>query len=154
MNFLKLKDRSFLITGVANKKSVAFHVAKTLEESGAEVFLSVQNEANYEKVSKLFPNNRIFICDVEDSESIEKLRGQLEGKVLSGFLHSIAFANYSEGIKPFHETKVKDYLQATNISCFSLVSQMCLVFLFRVLSDFDLPCYFCSTSKLCTHDKN
>jgi enoyl-[acyl-carrier protein] reductase I len=97
-------------------------VAKTLEESGAEVFLSVQNEVNYEKVSKLFPNNRIFICDVEDSESIEKLRGQLEGKVLSGFLHSIAFANYSEGIKPFHETKVKDYLQATNISCFSLVS--------------------------------
>ena len=73
-------------------------------------------------MSKLFPKNRIFICDVEDTESIEKLRIQLEGKVLSGFLHSIAFANYSEGMKPFHETKVKDYLQATNISCFSLVS--------------------------------
>jgi enoyl-[acyl-carrier protein] reductase I len=41
---------------------------------------------------------------------------------LSGFVHSIAFANYSEGIKPFHETKVGDFLQATNISCFSLVA--------------------------------
>jgi len=46
-------------------------------------------------------------------------------KTILNFLvlfHSIAFANYSEGIKPFHETKVDDFLQATNISCFSLVA--------------------------------
>ena len=122
MNFLKMEGKSFLITGVANKKSVACHVAKTLIENGAEVFFSVQNEPNYEKVKKLFPNNKIFICDVENEDSIEKLRLGLGEKTLSGFLHSIAFANYSEGIKPFHETNVKDYLQATNISCFSLVS--------------------------------
>ena len=41
---------------------------------------------------------------------------------MSGFLHSIAFANYSEGVKPFIETKVQDFLQATNISCLSLVT--------------------------------
>ena len=40
---------------------------------------------------------------------------------LDGVLHSIAFANYSEGIKPFHETKREDFLQATQISSFSLV---------------------------------
>ncbi|MEC8623233.1 MAG: enoyl-ACP reductase, partial [Bdellovibrionota bacterium] len=61
MNFLKMEGKSFLITGVANKKSVACHVAKTLIENGAEVFFSVQNEPNYEKVKKLFPNNKIFI---------------------------------------------------------------------------------------------
>jgi enoyl-[acyl-carrier protein] reductase I len=37
-------------------------------------------------------------------------------------LHSIAFANYSEGKKPFIQTKVSDFLQACNISCFSLIS--------------------------------
>jgi len=47
-----------------------------------------------------------------------------QGIRLNGFLHSIAFANYSEGIKPFHETKLQDYLQASAISCFSLTS-MC-----------------------------
>ena len=36
-------------------------------------------------------------------------------------MHSIAFANYSEGVKPFHETKRDDFLQATQISSFSLV---------------------------------
>ena len=37
-----------------------------------------------------------------------------------GIAHSIAFANYSEGLKPFHETKKKDFLQAVDISCYSL----------------------------------
>jgi enoyl-[acyl-carrier protein] reductase I len=40
---------------------------------------------------------------------------------IHGLVHSIAFANYSEGFKPFHETKRRDYLQATAVSSFSLV---------------------------------
>jgi enoyl-[acyl-carrier protein] reductase I len=40
---------------------------------------------------------------------------------LDGIVHSIAFANYSDGFKPFHETVRKDFLQATSISAFSLV---------------------------------
>ena len=122
MDFLKLKDKRFLITGVANKKSVAFHVAKILIESGAQVLFSVQNDANFKKVEALFPESEIYKCDVEDEEDLRRLSEQLGEKKISGLLHSIAFANYSEGIKPFHETNLKDYLQATNISCFSLVS--------------------------------
>ena len=122
MDFLKLKDKRFLITGVANKKSVAFHVAKILIESGAQVLFSVQNDTNYKKVEALFPKSEIYKCDVEDEEDLRRLSEQLGEKKISGLLHSIAFANYSEGIKPFHETNLKDYLQATNISCFSLVS--------------------------------
>ncbi|MEE2742264.1 MAG: SDR family oxidoreductase [Bdellovibrionota bacterium] len=122
MDFLKLKDKRFLITGVANKKSVAFHVAKILIESGAQVLFSVQNDANFKKVEGLFPESEIYKCDVEDEEDLRRLSEQLGEKKISGLLHSIAFANYSEGIKPFHETNLKDYLQATNISCFSLVS--------------------------------
>ena len=122
MDFLKLKDKRFLITGVANKKSVAFHVAKILIESGAQVLFSVQNDVNFKKVEALFPESEIYKCDVEDEEDLRRLSEQLGEKKISGLLHSIAFANYSEGIKPFHETNLKDYLQATNISCFSLVS--------------------------------
>ena len=122
MDFLNLKDKNFLITGVANKKSVAYHVAKILIESGAQVLFSVQNDVNFKKVETLFPKNKIYKCDVEDEEDIQRLSEQLGETKISGLLHSIAFANYSEGIKPFHETNRKDYLQATNISCFSLVS--------------------------------
>lgn len=124
MSFLKLENKTFLITGVANKKSVAYFSAKTLEENGADLIFTVQNEDIKEKVSKLFPEKKIYLLDVESEEKITSFGEELkkEGVELDGFLHSIAFANYSEGIKPFHETKLKDYLQASNISCFSLVA--------------------------------
>lgn len=124
MSFLKLEDKTFLISGVANKKSVAYFSAKTLEENGADLIFTVQNEEIKEKVSKLFPNKKIYILDVENINEVENFGKKLESDNirLNGFLHSIAFANYSEGIKPFHETKLSDYLQASNISCFSLVS--------------------------------
>lgn len=123
-SFLKLEDKTFLITGVANKKSVAYFSAKTLEENGADLVFTVQNDDIKEKVSKLFPNKKIYVLDVEKIEEVEAFGNKLEAdKIqLHGFLHSIAFANYSDGIKPFHETKLQDYLQASNISCFSLVS--------------------------------
>jgi len=123
-NFLKLENKMFLITGVANKKSVAYFTAKTLIENGADVIFTVQNDDIKEKVEKLFPDKRIYLLDVENEESIFLFGNKLkeENILLHGFLHSIAFANYSEGMKPFHETKLKDYLQASNISCFSLVS--------------------------------
>lgn len=112
------------MTGVANKKSVAFFVAKGLIDNGAKVIFSVQNEENQSKTQKLFPDSTVLICDVENTESINQLGDYFKNNSikLSGFLHSIAFANYSEGLKPFHETKLQDYLQATNISCFSLVA--------------------------------
>lgn len=124
MSFLNLDNKTFLITGVANKKSVAYFSAKTLQDNGADLVFTVQSEDIKEKVSKLFPDKKIYILDVEDSLSVKKLGETLknDGVTLNGFLHSIAFANYSEGIKPFHETKLEDYLQASNISCFSLVS--------------------------------
>lgn len=124
MSFLKLENKTFLITGVANKKSVAYFSAKTLEENGADLIFTVQNADIQEKVSKLFPDKKIYILNVEDVKEVEKFGVTLESEnvKLHGFLHSIAFANYSEGIKPFHETKLQDYLQASNISCFSLVA--------------------------------
>jgi enoyl-[acyl-carrier protein] reductase I len=124
MSFLNLESKTFLITGVANKKSVAFHVATTLIEEGARCIFSVQSQSHAETVSKLFPQQEIFICDVENTQSIQNLANQIEKKEikLDGILHSIAFANFSEGPKSFHETKLEDFLQATNISCFSLVS--------------------------------
>lgn len=124
MDFLGVAGKTYLITGVANKKSVAYHSAKALLDQGAEIILSVQSEEHLGKVEKLFPEKSIYILDVEDRQQIENFANKIkaDGYRLSGFLHSIAFANYSEGIKPFHETKLEDYQQASNISSFSLVA--------------------------------
>src|SRR5206468_4021868 len=63
-------------------------------------------------------------CGVEQEDAAEHLAGEISVAghgPLSGIVHSIAFANYSEGFKPFHETKRADFLQAMAVSAFSLV---------------------------------
>lgn len=124
MNFLKVDGKKFLITGVANKKSVATFIAKELIENGADVIFSAQSEKHIAQVNKLFPEKKCIICDVESEDSIKNLSDEIEKDSikLDGIVHSIAFANFSEGLRPFHETNAKDFLQATNISCFSLIS--------------------------------
>ena len=105
-DFLEISGKTFLVFGVANRKSVAWFIARTLEEQGATVLHSVRSEARR-----------------------KALEAQLAGKAIAsagegplhGIVHSIAFANYSEGFKPFYETKRADFLQATAVSAFSLV---------------------------------
>ncbi len=120
MSFLNLSGKTFLISGVANKKSVATHVAHNLIAEGAKCLFTVQREEQIAQVEKLFPNSTIIICDVARKEDIESLTKNISVK-LDGFLHSLAFANFSEGPLPFHETKRGDYLEAAQISSFSLV---------------------------------
>ena len=123
MSFLNLENKNFLVTGVANKKSVAWYIAKTLEEEGANVIYSVRSEDRKKSLEKLLGDKTVFVCDVEKEEQVEHLKAQVAKhcKVLQGLVHSIAFANYSEGLKPFHETPRKDFLQSIDISCFSLI---------------------------------
>ena len=123
MSVLNLENKNFLVTGVANKKSVAWYIAKTLEEEGANVIYSVRSEDRKKSLEKLLKDKTVFVCDVEKEEQVEHLKVQVARhcKVLQGLVHSIAFANYSEGLKPFHETPKKDFLQSIDISCFSLI---------------------------------
>ena len=37
-------------------------------------------------------------------------------------MHSIAFAEYEGGVKPFHETGKREFLRAVDISCYSLMA--------------------------------
>ncbi len=126
MDFLQLSGKRFLIFGVANKKSIAYHIARMLIEEGATVDLVVRDDNVAAKVQVIFPDQRVESCNVESDGEIrrlgERLRGQLDGQRYAGLIHSIAFADYGEGMKPFHETSKTAFLQALDISCFSLVS--------------------------------
>ena len=123
MNFLNFENKNILVTGVANKKSLAWFIAKTLEEEGANVIYSVRSEDRKKSLEILLRDKAVFVCDMEKEEEIERLKIQVaeHHKVLHGLVHSIAFANYSEGMKPFHETPKKDFLQSIDISCYSLI---------------------------------
>jgi len=123
-DFLQVSGKTFLVFGVANRKSVAWFIAKSLEEQGAKVLYSVRSEMRRQSLVTLLSGKPVFICDVEKEGAAPQLAQAIAAAghpVLHGIVHSIAFANYSEGFKAFHETKRADFLQATAISAFSLV---------------------------------
>lgn len=124
MSFLGLQGKTIVVFGIANKKSVAWHIASLLLQEGAAVACVVRSEARRESVSKLLPQCEIYVCDVEFDDQIARVCGEISARhpVVHGLVHSIAFANYSEGFKPFHETKRADFLQAVSVSCYSLTS--------------------------------
>jgi enoyl-[acyl-carrier protein] reductase I len=124
MDFLQLTDRYILVMGFANRKSVAWHVAQVLKEAGAKVIHSVRSEARRDALLKLDPEARVVVCDVEKQPEIDLLPGAIQSFTpkLHGFVHSIAFADYSDGMKPFHETPRPAFLQAVDVSCYSLIA--------------------------------
>ncbi len=123
-DFLQVAGRTYLVFGVANRKSVAWFVARTLEEQGATVLYSVRSEARRKSLETLLAGKAVFVCDVEDEGAPARLAAEIGARghaPLHGIVHSIAFANYRDGFKPFHETPRADFLQATAVSAFSLV---------------------------------
>lgn len=122
MSFLNFENKLFLITGVANKKSVAYFSAKTIIENGGNCVFAVQSEEHQGKLKKLFPESKSYIVDVTNEVQVKELAVNLKNDEvkLDGMLHSIAFANLANP-KPFHETSWEDFAQATQISSFSLV---------------------------------
>lgn len=131
-DFLQLDGKYIVVVGAANRKSVAWITANTLEAAGARVIHVVRDAERKAEIAGLIDKQRgvkggassIYTCDVESQQEIDdvaKAVGEKHGPI-HGFVHSIAFANYSEGFKPFHETNRADFLQAVNISAFSLVA--------------------------------
>jgi enoyl-[acyl-carrier protein] reductase I len=80
----------------------------------------VRTEVRQAELARLRPQAEIRVCDVEKQDEIERLAAGLPE--LAGFVHSIAFANYSGGPKAFHATAKEDLLRAFDVSCFSLVN--------------------------------
>lgn len=125
MSFLNLQDKRIVIFGVANKKSIACAIARVLVQEGAEVILVVRTEERRTTARKLFPELKVYCCDVEDEANIIRVRDEIAadaGGPIHGLVHSIAFANYSAGLQPFYRTVKADFLQSIDISCFSLIS--------------------------------
>ena len=123
-DFLQLEAKTFVVFGVANRKSVAYYIARTLEEAGATVVYVVRSPERRESLGKLLIDREILVCDVEDQQQIDRVCRDVAERhpLIHGLVHSIAFASYEDGMRPFHETGRAQFLQAVDISCFSLIS--------------------------------
>jgi enoyl-[acyl-carrier protein] reductase I len=152
-DFLLLKGKTILVLGVANRKSVAYHISRTLTDAGANVIYAVRDEQVRQNVAKLLGDAEIHVCDVEHEEQLVRLRDtiQADHPTLHGMVHSIAFADYAGSVKPFHETSKSQFLRAVDISCFSLIS---LANAFRDLLDPSASVVTISISTTCMASEN
>jgi enoyl-[acyl-carrier protein] reductase I len=129
VDWLGLTGKTVLVTGLKNKKSVAWHAGTRLSEAGANVVWSVHDEPRAADARKLLPAGaQVFACDVSDDASIEKMAQTLRARDvrLHGLVHSIAFARFGPmdagASRAFHATGREDFLRALDVSCFSLIA--------------------------------
>ena len=123
MDFLKLEGKWVLVTGVANRRSIAWHVAQGLREAGARVLFLFRDRELLERNRPLIGEEApAFPCDLEKPGELAPMAKWVASHTptLHGLLHSVAFANYSRGLLPFHQIPREDFLQAMDISCLSL----------------------------------
>ena len=86
-NFLGISDKIFLVTGFANRKSLAWHVSNILEKEGANIIFTVRTDKRKDELIGLKPNAEIFVCDFEKPNDISALKNYLEEKG-KGAIHS------------------------------------------------------------------
>jgi enoyl-[acyl-carrier protein] reductase I len=92
-----LQGKRILITGLLSNRSIAYGIAKSCSEQGAELAFTYQNERLKDRVRNLandFGTQLLFPCDVSSDEEIASLFPEL-GKhwpQFDGLVHSIAFA--------------------------------------------------------------
>ena len=128
MYAIDLEGKNALVFGVANQRSIAWHIARALDQAGASLTLSYLNDrigSSVEKLSgQLSSDPALIECDVSDDASVasafEKL-GTDVGKI-DIVVHSIAFANRDDLGGPFIDTPREGFRVALDISAYSLVS--------------------------------
>jgi enoyl-[acyl-carrier protein] reductase I len=122
-----LDGKIALVAGVANKRSLAWAIARRLAEQGATLAFTYQGERIESTVRELAASvgsDVCIECDVGDDASIDNAFARLVERVggLDLMAHSIAFAQAHDLAGRFTDTARDDYRLALDISAYSLVA--------------------------------
>lgn len=122
-----LSGKNILIMGVANKRSIAWSIAKSLYEAGARLIFTYQGERFEKNIYDLtaeMKESLIYSCDVTKEDEVTSLFANLKEEVgtLHGVVHCIAHAKAEELQGKYSDTSRDGYLMAQEISVYSLVA--------------------------------
>lgn len=125
-----LKGKIALITGIANKRSIAFAIAEAFSARGVKLVVAYQplgkdtDEAKITKLTESLKPEMILPLDVTDGEMIADLFAQVGEKFgkLDILIHCIAGAKRDELSGKFTEISEEGFLMAQKISAFSLIA--------------------------------
>ena len=118
-----------LIMGLANDKSIAWGIARSCAEAGAELAFSYQGDALKKRVAPLaaqLGSDIVLPCDVADMNSIDQLFTSL-GEHWDGLdfvVHAIGFSDKSELRGRYVDTSRDNFLMTMDISVYSFTAVM------------------------------
>ena len=120
-------QKTAVIFGLANKRSIAWAIAQKLHQAGWRLAITYQNERLELEAKDLIaemPGAAGFMCDVTKDDEIARLFDQLKSRygVLHGLVHSVGFAPPEELKNPFLNTTREGFRIAHDISVYSLIA--------------------------------
>jgi len=120
-------QKTAVIFGLANKRSIAWAIAQKLQQAGWRLAITYQNQRLELEAKDLIaelPGASGFMCDVTQDDQIAKLFDQLKEKygVLHGLVHSIGFAPEADLKGEFVNTTREGFRIANDISVYSLIA--------------------------------
>ncbi len=122
-----LKDKKILIIGIRNKWSIAYGIAQSAYENGANLIFTYRGEENEEKIRKLiseFEGSKAYMLnDASEDELVKEVFTKIKednGK-LDGIVHAVAHANTEDLHNDFIYTSKEGYTHAVDASSYSFV---------------------------------
>src|SRR5246500_3359273 len=120
-------QKTAVIFGLANKRSIAWAIAQKLHAAGWRLAITYQNERLEQEAKDLItdlPGAEGFMCDVSFDDQIAKLFEELKSRygVLHGLVHSVAFAPAEDMKGEFLNTTREGFRIAHDVSVFSLIA--------------------------------
>lgn len=122
-----LEGKLALISGVTNKSSIGWSLAKALHAHGARIAFTCV-EGNLRRVRKLAPevqSDLVYVCDVRNDEAVASAVarvGEAFGGKLDVFVHAIAYADLKDLGGEFIRISREGWITALDVSAYSLVA--------------------------------
>ncbi len=122
-----LAEKRGLIMGVANNRSIAWGIAKSCANQGAELALTYQGDALKKRVDPLAAELGAHVaghCDVTEEDTIAAVFEGLRQKWgrLDFLVHAIAFSDKEELDGRYIDTSRENFRRTMDISAYSLTT--------------------------------
>ncbi len=123
-----LEGKVALVTGIANKRSIAWGIARAFDREGAELILPYQTERFKENIDKLTPElskpPMTVLLDVTDDQSLAHLHEKVSAHydAVHILVHSVAHAKADDLSGRFLQTSRDGYHLAQDVSAYSLTA--------------------------------
>ena len=108
---LNLENKTYVIMGIANKRSIGFGVAKVLDKLGAKLVFTYRKERSRKELEKLLEQlnqseHYLYQIDVQSDEDVINWFAKIGEEVVNidWVYHSLAFANMEDLRGRFNET--------------------------------------------------